>query len=200
MEPTLIANCIGIGVNTVAVMIQGYNAFRKTNVERFFKRLIESEQDLSIIGDREDLQRHFFSIVDKVANEANIEKIESWKNAMVHLATDFKDFDFKDNFISTLEYLTVFDLTVLHKIHSTDYIEGEDLENKILDYFMNRNVPEEMVRQSINKSYSNNLIKYKKAVGEQSARQPESVKYSKSQLGYDFINFISENFSNNTNK
>ena len=199
MEPTLIASCVGIGVNTVTAVINGYKAFKMTNVEKYFKGLIESGQDLTSIGDKDELQRHFFSMVDKVANEVNLEKIESWKNAMVHLATDFKDFDFKDNFIRSLEDLTVFDLTVLHKIYSTEFVK-EHFEDELFDFFYNREVPKDFVLQSLKRLSSYNLITEKvESTGGAflSGGVPTLglLYYTKNELGPTFIRFISDNFT-----
>ena len=157
MEPTLIVNMVGIGINTATALMQMYTTFRSSNVEQYFKGLMETGQDLTSIGDREDLQRYLFSIVDKVAHEVNINKINSLKNATVHLATDFKDFDYNDNLLSTLNDLTVFDLTVLHKTYSTDF-NKEHFEEEIISFFVKRDMPRDLIIQSIKRISSHNLI------------------------------------------
>ncbi len=103
------------------------------------------------------MQRYFFNVIDNVASEANLEKLDSWKNAVMHLANDFIDFDYKDSFISVLSYLTVFDLTVLYKIYSTEY-DSEIFETKLLEYFDTRGIKKEYVLQALKRLASHNLI------------------------------------------
>jgi hypothetical protein len=196
MEPALIATMVGIGVNTASALMQVYTTFRRSNVEQYFKGLMETGQDLTSIGDREDLQRYLFSIVDKVAHEANINKINSLKNATVHLATDFKDFDYNDNLLSTLNDLTVFDLTILHEIYSTDY-NKEHFEEEVINFFVRRDVPKDIILQSIKRISSHNLVDEqvdRTAVfgGGEPVLGP--MYYKKNELGPIFIRFISDNF------
>lgn len=196
MDPTLIATMVGIGVNTVSTLMEMYTTFRKSNVEQYFKELKETDQDLTSIGDREDLQRHFFSIVDKVAQETNINKISSLKNATVHLATDFKDFDYNDNLLSTLNDLTVFDLTILHKIYSTDY-NKEHFEEEVINFFVRRDVPKYLILQSIKRISSHNLVDEqvdRTAVFGDDEPVLGPMYYKKNELGPIFIQFISDNF------
>src|SRR5690554_2749328 len=93
---TSIATIVNVGARVLSSAITAYQAFRKTNVERYFEGLLKASEeglDLSQIGESEELERLFFSFLDKVAAEANQEKIDAWKNATIHLATDFRDFD-----------------------------------------------------------------------------------------------------------
>ena len=196
MEPTLIVNMVGIGINTATALMQMYTTFRSSNVEQYFKGLMETGQDLTSIGDREDLQRYLFSIVDKVAHEVNINKINSLKNATVHLATDFKDFDYNDNLLSTLNDLTVFDLTVLHKTYSTDF-NKEHFEEEIISFFVKRDMPRDLIIQSIKRISSHNLIDElvdRTAVFGDGEPVLGPLYYKKNELGPIFIQFISSNF------
>lgn len=193
METDLIATYIGVGIQTISATLQFYTSFRKTNVERYFDEIIKSGKDVSKIGQREDLQRYFFSIIDKVSKEANTEKIEKWKNATIHLAQDFSDFDYKDNLIRTLEDITVFELTVLYKIYSTDF-QKQHFEHEIVDYYINKGASKDMVMQSIKRLSSNNLISEmvnRTAVYGGGEPVLGGLYYIKNELGKQFIAFAS---------
>src|SRR5690606_9058252 len=137
-----ISDIVGISTNVLTTSVNFYlTNFRKSNVEKFFEKLIDSKESLTSIGEREDLQRYFLSILDKVSNEANIEKINQWKNVVIRLATDFKDFDYKDNFINILDNLSVFDLTVLHHIYSSS--QYVSIKESTINYFLRKNVQNE---------------------------------------------------------
>ena len=193
MEPALIATYTGVGIQTISTILQIYTSFRKTNVEQYFDKIIKSGKDVSKIGQSEDLQRYFFSIIDKVSKEANIEKIEKWKNATIHLAQDFCDFDYKDNFIRTLDDLTVFELTILYKIYSSDF-QKQHFEQELINYFINKGVGEDMIMQAIKRLSSHNLINEmvdKTAVYGGGEPVLGGMYYIKNKLGEIFITFIS---------
>lgn len=197
MEDQL-AMILGLGAQTITALLQTYTVFRKTNVEMYFKKLLNENVSIKEIGQSEELRRYFFSIVDEVSTEASTEKIEKWKNATVHLATDFKDFDFKDTFIHTLENLTIFDLTVLSKIYSTDF-KKDYFEKEIVNYFKSKDVNENYVFQSFKRLASYNLVNEmfdKTAVWADSDGEPilGNMYYTKNELGNIFLRFIADTF------
>ena len=198
MDTTQIASIIGLGTQVITTILQTYTTFKQSNVEKYFEELIKEGKDLRAIGAREDLQRYLFSIVDKVSTEANIEKIDKWKNATIHLALDFKDFEFKDNFLSTLDILTVFDLTVLQKIYSTDFGK-EHFEKELIDFFKGKKVMEEIVMQALKHLSSQYLISEQvDATGflaDEENQEPilQTTYYVKNQMGLEFLRFIDQN-------
>lgn len=194
VTPEVVASYLGIGVSTLSLALQGYPMFRKSNVEKFFEKLIESNEDIKIFGSREDLQRQLFSIIEKVSNEANQDKIEHWKNAVIRLATDFKDFDFKDNFIRTLDYLTVFDMTVLFEIYSRDF-DNENFEEELLNNLTRKHVPSEIAIQSLKSLSSHGLVSENydsTAVFGDGKPILNEFHYKKNALGPKFLRFISD--------
>ncbi len=130
MDANQIAPIIGLSIQLVSTILQSYGIFKNSNVEKYFEQILAEGKDLTIFGEREDLRRYLFKIIDEVSREANIEKIEKWKNVTIHLALDFRDFDYKDNFLRVLSDLTVFDLTVLYKIYSTNFTK-EHFESEL---------------------------------------------------------------------
>lgn len=196
MELNEIANYVGLGLETFQTMVILYTSFKKTNVEKFFSMLIDSKKDIKKIGHSDELQRYFFSIIDKISVEANQEKLKSWKNVVIHLATDFSDYDFKDNFIRTLDDLTVFDLTVLYKIYSTEFPK-EHVEKEVVEFFVIKGIPDYIVMQSIKRLSSHNLINEmvdRTAVYAGSDGEPAlgTLYYKKNALGQEFMRFISD--------
>ncbi|MCK8816863.1 hypothetical protein MWH28_05685 [Natroniella sulfidigena] len=121
MDLLSIATVTYVGVPTISSTLQRHNNFEKSNVELYFRSLLNSEQNLSSIGKNKKIQRYFFAIIDKVASEVNKDKIEVvWKNATINLVHGFDDLEFKDNFLHTLDNLTNFDLKVLQEIYSAE--------------------------------------------------------------------------------
>ncbi|MCX5634469.1 MAG: hypothetical protein NTW55_01310 [Planctomycetota bacterium] len=107
------------------------------------------------------------------------------------MATDFSKFDFNDCFIRTLDDITVFDLTVLQTIYSTDYPK-ESIQEDTIVYFENekRKVDPEIVWQSLKQLASHNLITEKfNRVGVYGDGTPhlEPLHYVKNSLGVDFL-------------
>ncbi|MGE5604719.1 MAG: hypothetical protein ACM3YE_03395 [Bacteroidota bacterium] len=203
MDAIQVASLTGVGAQVLATVLQTYVTFKKSNVEKYFEQLIQEGKDLKVFGERDDLQRYLFTIVDKVSIEANIEKIEKWKNATIHLALDFKDFEFKDNFLSTLESLTVFDLTVLHKIYSTDF-KKEHFESELIEFFNKKSVMEEIIMQSLKHLSSQYLITEKVDgtgfLGDAENDEPnlQTIYYVKNQMGPEFLRFIDNNIIEKT--
>ncbi len=44
---SLIATGLGVGIQTLSIFLQSYTSFKKSNVEKFFEKLLSSEVDLS---------------------------------------------------------------------------------------------------------------------------------------------------------
>ncbi len=197
MDTVQIAAVVGVGVQTITTIFQMYSTFRKSNVERFFEYLLDTKKDLSSIGKRTDLQRIFFSIVDRVAREETLEKIQRWKNALVHLATDFAGVDFKDSYTRILDNLSVLDLTVLSAIYSSES-EKPFVEEEIVHRFKNKALSLSMTETSIKRLASHGLLKEMQDSRGVFAGSGEPILgnlyYSKNEFGQEFIRFISEEF------
>lgn len=191
MDLTEVANVTGIAVPILTLVLESYRAFKRSNVETFFAGLVRAGVDLKALGNQEELSRCFLSVVDRVANEANARKIDCWKNAIVHLATDFRGFQFRDAFISTLDQLTVFDLTVLHKVYSTDF-SRPDFERSLTDFFIARGVPRDYVVQSLKRLASHNLVTEQYDHSLVLGAGLEGLRYTKNALGPEFLRFVSE--------
>ncbi|MGE5574020.1 MAG: hypothetical protein ACM3ZU_13550 [Bacteroidota bacterium] len=194
MDVTAVAAVTGMAASTLNLALESYRTLKRSNVKVFFGKLVESGVDLKAIGDQEDLGRCFLSVVDRVANEAHIRKIDCWKNAVVHLATDFRDFQLRDTFISALGYLTVFDLTVVHKVYSTDFAK-EGFEEEIAGFFTHRNVPIEYVRQALKRLASHNLISEQFDRSFMLGAGLTDFNYVKNAIGPEFLHFISTEYS-----
>lgn len=132
-------------------------------------------------------------IIDEVAREANTEKIKAWKNATIRLATDYSEFEFKDNFFRILSNLTIFDLTVLHNIYSNDYT-GKPIANEVIKYFKNKGMIDDYTVQSLKKLAVNGLIdeKYMNTFTFAGLDDGELSNFihSKNNIGQEFINFV----------
>jgi len=209
MDITIIESfAISVGIPALSLILNGYVSLRKSNIELFFRELLKSGHDFSLMKNSEDLQRHFIYIIDKVSLETNVEKIKKWKNAVINLTSDFKDFDFKDNFISSLESLSVFDLTVLSLIYSKE-------PSNAFDPHFAQSITKKtgaypgLVLQAYKKLLSHNLleeeIKAKSLGGEVSMRYGGSgevedmnisieVFYKCNPLGKQFLKFIGDDY------
>ncbi len=199
MDANLVMIGTGLGIQTVTCVLQAYSTLRRSNIEKYFERLVEAEKDLAIIEKDSELKRKLFTIIEKVSREFNLKKIERWKNATIHLATDFADFDFNDNLIRALDDLTVFDLTVLQVVYSTDFSK-EHFESEVIEYFKRRKAPEHVVRQSVKRLASHDLVtEMVNRVGVfgngDGTPYLGPLYYVKNDLGSLFIRFISEDFS-----
>jgi len=193
---TQIAQIVGISSGVLSPVITGYIAFKKSNVEKFFEMLLKDGKTLNLESDK-NLQNLFFSIMDKVSTEANEEKIRRWKNAVIHLATDFKDFDYKDNFLRTLEDLTPFDMTVLHYVCSREF-SRESLTKEVVQYFQEKSAPVGIVNQSLKRLASHDLITEKfdrTAFTSTGEALLSPLIYEKSSTGSEFMRFIQDEFS-----
>ncbi len=192
---SLIFSGSGAMLQLLSVTLQSFTAFRKSNVEKFLEELIESKNDFSKFEQDENSIRYFFKILDEVSCEANIQKIETWKNATIHLATDYYDFDFKDNFLKSLSSLSVFDLTVLYKAYSDNY-KTLNIEKEIVKYFEIKGIKSHYIMQSMKNLASNGLIDetYTNTFsfsGTEDANL-ENFKYRKNDIGKEFVSFISD--------
>ncbi len=197
MDPNLIVVGTGLAIQTVTSALQAYVTFRKTNVEKYFGLLLESEVKIDKIEENPKLKEAFFTIVEKVSRECNLEKIKKWKDATVHIVTDFSDFDFKDNLIQTLDVLTALDLTVLEMIYNNDFSEGT-LEDEVVKYFKRLKVPTYITQQGIRRLASHGLLTVREnrvgVFGDSSGPSLGSIYYVINDFGPIFIKFISEEY------
>ena len=197
MDSNLIVVGTGLAIQTVTSALQAYVTFRKTNVEKYFRLLLESEANIGKIEENPKLKETFFTVVEKVSRECNLEKIKKWKNATIHIVTDFRDFDFKDNLIQTLDALTALDITVLEVIYSNDFSE-ETLEDEVVKYFEHRKVPTYVTQQGIIRLASHGLLTERKnrvgVYGDGSGPSLGPIYYVKNELGPIFIKFINEEY------
>jgi hypothetical protein len=196
MDNNSIATLVGLGVQTMSTVLQTYVTFKQSNVEKYFGLLINENKDLKNIGSNERLMRLFFKILDNVANETTDEKIRSWKNLTIKLATKLDNLDFADNLTKMLEDLTAFDLTVLYAIYSTDF-KAKYFKKEIIEYFKRRQIRTEYVQHSLRRLAGHNLLSeesdsqsYLGSSGEDFMGQEFS--YQKNDLGQSFIFVISD--------
>jgi hypothetical protein len=200
LDESLIVSVTGLSLSVINTLFASYPFFRMSNVERFFGMLLDSKKDLTLLGKNEDLSRYFLSIIDEVAKETNHEKIKAWKNVVIRLATDFSDFGFKDNFIITLANLTVWDLTVLFMIYSTEY-QNQNIMPELLNEWRHKGIKQDIVIQAVKHLASHNLIEEvywlpeTGFVGPGREEMIYQLQYMKNELGKEFLNFISESDS-----
>lgn len=195
------------GIPALSLVLNAYVSLRKSNVELYFDKLLKSKHDFSIMHDREDLQRYFLQFIEKVSLEANVEKIEKWKNVIIHITSDFKDYSFKDNFITSLESLSVFDLTVLHIIYHEDKQNVYDVHFARKKIIEKLKVDPPMVLHTYKKLVSLNfldenikgsadggdVVMYSEEFGNvENAGVSIDVSYKRNTLGEDFLKFISD--------
>ena len=140
----------------------------------------------------EELQEYFFTIVEHAAHEANRAKISRWSSSAIHLATDFQEFPFKDNFIRTLVDLTEFDLTVLAMIYSTSFDRKSELGSVVKDYFEHCDVGRPITSQAIKRLASHALIEEQGSASRLAASGPFS--YALNELGSTFLRFVSTDY------
>lgn len=185
----------GIGLKVITGLLQSYSSFKKSNVEKFFKMLLEENKDLSQIGKVKGLEKQFYWIIERVASESHDQKIVSWKNLVVKLATRFIYQDYLENYVKILDNLTAFDLTVFTYIYGNN-ASGSVSKSATCEFFSERDVPEAVVMLSIKKLAANGLLE-EKSMGEGKAlgslgKFPMPFFYSKNSLGDQFLEIISE--------
>lgn len=186
----LIANLAAItnlGVDALSLLIDHHD-FIGSRVRRLFYGLRDTGINLSAIGDSEELQSYFFTIIQNVSHEANAAKIEYWKDSVIHLATDFKDYDFTDSLIRTLSDLTSFELTVLYKFYSNDFSPEVQLRDKVIESFEILKVPRHHTQQAIKRIAAHGLIE-ESGSGSRLGTGP-TLNYSRNELGPIFLQFI----------
>ena len=188
----LISSNVGVELRMLNTTVVAYTAFKRTNVDRFFKFLLKSNIDLSRIGQDINLQRYFFSAIDAVTKESNIIKIEAWKNAVIHLATDFQNFEYTDNFFKILSDLTVFDLTMLYKIYSTEF-DLDRIDIEIFTYSGNKKIKSDYVMLALKRLASSNLVNenYMNTFSGLKEDPFSTFIYYKNGLGKEFLLFVS---------
>lgn len=195
MDNQQIGTYTGLCIQTVALLLQSYSSFKKNNVDDFFRMLLEEKKDLSQIGSSKGLERQFYWIIDQVASESHNEKIVRWKNLLVKLATNFTYEDYMENYLKILEGLTAFDLAVFTHIYGNKTSGGVSVQDTC-DFFVEREVPKEVVQLSIKKLASNSLLN-EMSIGQSSALQglgkfPMPFFYAKNELGEQFLEIISK--------
>jgi hypothetical protein len=186
-----VAQIASLSLQSIELAVR-HREYVLSKLMRLFRGLQDSGVDLSAIGESEQLQSYFFKAVDEVAREANLEKIDHWKSAVIHLATDFKDYDFKDNLIRTLTDLTAFELTVLHHIYSTKFEREHRVENEVIEFFEGLGAPRPMVEQAIKRLASHALLVEEGSGSALGAGG--NFHYRKNDLGPTFIRFISDEY------
>jgi len=185
---------IGLGMSVVQTGTGLYQTFHRTKVEQLCTKLLEEKIDVeSLQADHNNLG-YFFSILERFRRESNMDKIEEWKNAMVHLITDFHDYEYKDNLLSILESLTSFDLTVLSEFYLINDQEQDDYLLSLFGFFQSKGVPEHMVVHSIKRLASQNLITElaQPGVTFSLSKEPAVLRFATNNLGRDFILFVSQ--------
>lgn len=198
MDANLIMSCTGLTISAVNSILLAYQSFRKSSVEKYFELLMEPCKDLSDIINDSKLEAYFFGIIEKVSREFNLEKIKCWRNATINLVGDFSDFDFTDNFIRTLDNLSVFDITVLEIAYKLDFAK-ENIEAELTMYFTKRKVDINFVKNSIKRLAFNGLltemINRVGVYGDGGKPYLGELHYVKNELGPQFLKFITKDFS-----
>jgi len=196
MDSEIIKLGADLGLTTICVGLQAYNMFRKTNVEKYFKKLLDEGILLTKIDRDEELRGKFFWIFEKVINELNEKKIDSWKNATINLATGFSDFPLQDNFLKSLDTLTVFDLLVLEKVYSTDF-QDKHFEVELVNFFEKRDVKSEYVMQAVKHLASHCFVDemYNRVgVFADGGKALAHMHHAKNDLGLDFLRFVGDEY------
>ncbi|WDL97898.1 hypothetical protein [Alicyclobacillus sp. ALC3] len=171
-------------------------AFHRTKVEQLCQKIIDSGLDVSQIANEKTTQAYFFTIVDKYVREATDKKLEYWKNAMLHLMFDYRKFDFKDNFVSILESLTAFDLTVLGQFYRMNENTDDKFLVDLFAFFADRQVEDYMVLHTIDRLVSQGLITQVTSVGATPTFRSDEIDVSSAEtyytntMGNKFIDFI----------
>ncbi|MBP1970764.1 GNAT superfamily N-acetyltransferase [Virgibacillus natechei] len=192
MDLLQISSLTGLAANGISIVVNSYQAFRRSNVEKYFAELNKSNESLKVIGNSEELEGRFYYIIDQVARERNRKKLVAWKNATISLAMEDIDFDESDGHFQTLEHLTYFDLTVLQQIYAYNY-NNLNFKVDILDFFQGKGIGKEYILRSLRQLAYNNLIReqYESTAMVSGAKANlQDFHYSKNNLGRDFLNFV----------
>jgi hypothetical protein len=182
-----IAQGLNIGVDVRGILAP-LHAMSRARILHLLHGLQDSGANISAIGEHEELQEYFVMIVEKAAQEANRAKINRWQDAIIHLATDFADSNFKDNLIQTLADLTEFDLTVFLLIYSWSAGQGKVLDRTVKDYFEHCDIGRPMTAQAIKRLAAHALL------DEQRSRSMfgagGELSHAHNELGSTFLQFI----------
>jgi hypothetical protein len=190
----------------VALALSGFQtftgawaAFNRTKLETLCGRILDSQQDVSKIMNDPTTQGYFFAIVHHYLHEANDEKLEQWKNAMIHLMFDYYDFPRKDNLLSILSALTAFDLTVLTKFYGISEGKHDDYLLELYDMFSSKGVSGDWVIHAVRRLASQGLIAEmsvqpsRYSISSMGLRdQSVPLRYTENNLGLDFLKFIAD--------
>lgn len=194
MDIISIGSLIGVGASTVSTLISSYVAFKKSNVELYFKQLIDSQTDLSKIGSNEQLNKIVFNIIDEVSKETTERKINNWKNLTIKLATEFDEYDTSEKYSKILADLTAFDLTILFAIYSKEFQSESFLEELKID-LLSKNLSEIDIFYSTKKLAQNFLITEHASSDivfyQHGSQNGQQFFYKKNDLGKTFLEMIS---------
>src|SRR4029078_3608484 len=168
-------------------------AIARSRIVYLLQGLQDSGGTLSSIGESDEFQDYFFTILQNPAHEASRAKIGRWKDATVHLATDYSDYGFKDNFIRTLEDITELDITVLSFIYSMQFNHGNDLETKVKTYFEHCDVGPAITNQALKRLVSHALLDEQWSGFKLGASG--QFYYAQNELGREFLRFISTDYA-----
>ncbi|WP_258110078.1 hypothetical protein [Alicyclobacillus sp. SP_1] len=185
---------VSLAMSTVQTGTSLYQNFHRTKAEQLCEKLLEEKVDVALLQDDPNNLGYFFSIWERFRRESNMDKIDQWKNAMVHLITDFHDYDYKDNLLSILESLTAFDLTVLSEFYLINDQTQDDYLLSLFRFFEAKDVPEHMVVHSIRRLASQNLITELVQPGKtwSTLTEPAALRFTMNDFGRDFIRFVSQ--------
>jgi hypothetical protein len=195
---TDLISVLELGLQSTQTFMQAYIFFQQETIVEFIKKLLPYKKDIIGLKVDDNFRREILSILDIIAHETEMQKLDHWKNAILRLATDFHDFSFKNNFIKILQDLTIFDLTVLTKIYSTNF-NDENFDTELVDFFQAKDAPKQFVNLALKRLATYNLISEvsNRANGDVGIADPISLSplyYIKNELGTEFLRFISEDF------
>lgn len=186
-----IANALGIGANVIMAMLQGYSAFKKSNVERFFELLLE-DKELRVSSKSVRFEKLLFRIVEEVSSEISEKKIVAWKNLTIKLATGFSESDFVENYCQILHVLTAFDLTILTFVYSTAF-KSVYFEKEVIIQFEEKGIEAHMVKHSLKNLANQYLISEESEAGGIIGHGDLSqvLMYQRNEFGKIFLEVIS---------
>jgi hypothetical protein len=187
-----LARTLRLGLDIEAIITPLYDLAR-SRIIYLLQGLQDSGLDLSPIGDSDELRNYLFTILQNTIHEASRAKIGRWKDAVVHLATDFREFGFKDNFIRTLEDISELDITVLSFIYSMQFNHGNDLETKVKTYFEHCDVGPAITNQALKRLVSHALLDEQWSGFKLGASG--QFYYAQNELGTEFLRFISTDYA-----
>lgn len=211
----VIAQSLGISAQFVAAGLQAYSAFKRSNVEAYYKMLLDSKEDLTEIGKSPELQRYFLFIMEKAASEVRMEKIRAWAKVTVNLANKCKHLEHKDVLLNILDGLSYIDLAVLeiayfskttimktkaggklYMGHSSPplVIIADSIALELEESFEDKQLINEIVQRSVKYLASHGLVS--EVIEDQGSGfgggEPAKLIYTRNSLGLAFLEFASD--------